>query len=248
MKKNQSRNPNANLFILVCIVSILVGCRKLEPLENPSGVHRNQALVVQTRSFTTSQRTLPIDMQRASIRSSQSLTVLPADSLFVDSFMADRIFQDIFSQGSSLWGRYFLDGQYAYANNLRRYIEHNYALVCQKLFLFGDLTAISPHYGCCASWKYDVACVLRGKGGILYVLDPRLFTTVVSVDVWKGAHARPTNCVPQPRLISQALVAGEAFTPYDDIPSGYLVDSNYVYTDIMLGYYADSVGCYSQIQ
>ncbi len=232
----------------MCIVSIVVGCRKLEPLENPSSVQKNQALVVQTRSFTTSQRTLPIDMRHASMRSSGSLEVVSTDSSLVDSFMADRIFQDIISQGSSLWGRYFLDGQYAYANNLRMYIEHNYAVTCQNFFLFGDLTAVSPRYGCCASWKYDVTCVLRGKGDILYVLDPRLFTTVVSIDVWKGAHAHPTDCVPEPRLISQALVAGEAFTPYDDIPSGYLVDSNYVYTDIMLGYYRDSVGCHSQIQ
>ncbi len=247
MENNRSRY-RLSLFVIV-IMTIITSCKKSEQFElgKKTAVRRVQTLQVQTRDQQTSGRTFPIDMQSAAIFSPIEL-VAKSDSSGVEEILVNRIFQDVLSQGEKLWGRYFLDGQYAYASNIRRYIEKKYSVVCQKYFIFGDLTAVSPRYGCVASWKYDVACAIRGKGGVLYILDPRLFSSVVTQNKWIESHLYPTASVPQPRLTSQALVAGESFTPVDNVPSGYLVDADYRYTDIMVDYYADSVGCNNILQ
>lgn len=249
--ENKKRNNRTSL-LLVAITMLIASCTKpehynLPGLKDRAARQRVQTLQSQTRREQTSGRqTSPIDMQGAVIMTPLELAV-KADTSGVDSSLIKRIFQDVLSQGEKLWGRYFLDGQYAYANNLRRYIEQKHHVVCQKLFVYGNLTAVSPRYGCVSSWQYDVACAIRGKGDVLYILDPRLFASVVSRNIWVESHLNPTVRVPQPRLTSQALVAGESFTPLDNIPSGYLVDADYRYTDIMLGYYADSVGCNNTI-
>lgn len=150
------------------------------------------------------------------------------------------VFSDVLTQGTSLWGRYFTDGQFAYTNAVRRYIEDKYHYTCDKVFLFGEMTATSPHYGCVATWKYDVACVIHGDQD--YVIDPRLFNKVVTVDQWKAVHyMRDLHTVPKLQI-----VPGAYFAPRDLYAHSYLVDSGYVYTDIVLEHYRDSVGCASQ--
>lgn len=240
-----NRNKYRSSLLIVVIMMTIVSCRKPEQFEvkKPTAVRRVQALQLQTRNQQTSARTFPIDMQSATIINPIELAAKSDDSSGVDEALVNRIFQDVLSQGEKLWGRYFLDGQYAYSNNIRRYIEKRYDVVCHKYFIFGDLTAASPRYGCVASWKYDVACAIRGKQGVVYILDPRIFSSVVTQNKWMEFHLYPTASVPQPRLTFQALVAGESFTPIDNVPSGYLVDADYRYTDIMVDYYADSVGC-----
>lgn len=240
--KKKNRVIVSSFFVLTCITST-IGCRKADKLNTPQGVTASQPLVVQSRSASSASRTPPIHAEGARLRTTEEVSVPLTAAPYLDSVQVATIFQDVLSQGESLWGRYFTDGQYAYAANIRKYIQTKYGVLCEKLFIYGNLTGISPRYGCCASWQYDVACVIRGKGGMVYVLDPRLFTRMVSQSIWISSHLNPTECVPQPRLSNQALVAGECFTPFDNIPSGYLVDGDYTYTNIMVGYYADSVGC-----
>jgi len=187
-------------------------------------------------------RSVSIHISEAHVKDLHQVSAYP--SSFVDSAQASRIFQDVFAQGDSLWGRFFSDGQFAYANAVRRYIEQKYHRKCEKLFTYGRLTATSPHYGCSASWSYDVTCVLRGKDGAIYAIDPRLFTSMVSGETWVKAHTYPTVCEQKPTQYPKyQLVAGETFTPLDALPSGYLVDPTYRLTDIYLVKYADSAGC-----
>lgn len=168
----------------------------------------------------------------------------PDTSSYIDSSTAQRIFEDVYAQGETLWGRYFRDGQYVYSHAIRRYVEGKYGISCMKMFLFGDMSAVSPRYDCCVSWKYDVACVLQGKNGRVYVIDPRLHTSVVTADVWIKAHVLPTACEPDPAVASSELVSGECFSPNGGPSLGYKVDKDYRLTDIMLAYYADSSGCH----
>ena len=244
---------NSNKGRLLVLLLLLVGalsCKKSETMkaEIAQPTRRTTPFYTQSRSKVLLQNTLPI-MQDARSRNvdqleAEAAIVIPSDQ--VDSLTASNIFNDVLSQGENLWGKYFVDGQFAYAQNIRRYVENKYHLACYKLFLYGELTGVSPRYGCSASWQYDVACVLRGKGDVVYVLDPRLFSHMVTQETWISSHLVPTSSVAHPRLTSTShLLGGASFTPLDNIPSGYLVDTkNYVLTDAMLAYYADSVGCH----
>ncbi len=162
---------------------------------------------------------------------------------YIDSSLAQSIFQDVFAQGENLWGSYFTDGQFVYAHMVRRYIESKYNIECRKLFIFGDITATSLRYDCCATWSYDVACVLLGKEGRLYVIDPRLFNSVVSKDVWMQAHVSPTMCEPYPIISTSELVSGESLFPLGGPSLGYKKDPDYQAAEAWKGYYADSTGC-----
>lgn len=225
---------------LLALMLVWCSCKKEEQLRPRSNALGSRAPYVQSGGSRTPPL-LTTDMQEAVAVQAEVAIAQAVDISFVDPSLAARIFEDVSSQGYALWGRYFKDGQYAYASNVRRYIESRYALACGKLFLYGNLTARSPRYECCASWKYDVAVVLRGKNDVLYVIDPRLFTSVVTADVWISYHSNPTSCNSQPSKAPQSkLVSGESFAPLDSMHSQYLLDKDYSYTNAMLAYYADS--------
>lgn len=237
--------------VAIVLVVLLVSCKKDELLTLPTKVTSSQPSVKQ-RGDVTSARNLPINLpeDQINVLPNQIAPTLIMDT--VDAEMANHIFRDLQSKGESLRGRFFADGQFAYVGNIRRYIQNSYDLVCGKLFLFGDVTGVSPYYGCSAAWNYDVACVLWAREGGLYILDPRLFTRVVKKDEWIESHTIPTSSQPHPSKTPQSqLVPGDWFAPTDVNHVNYLVDSNfgnnYYYTDLMVSHFADSVGCRYQL-
>lgn len=236
-----------NSFMSLAILAVvMIGCTKNDQLL-PTKVEQKAGRMFNYQSGLSAH--LPINIQEAKVEDlSVHQFVQPVDTTgSIDSLTASRIFHDVQSQGAQLWGRYFTDGQFAYASAIRRYIEAKYHLVCRKLFIFGDLTAVSPRYDCAASWKYDVACVLPGKNGVYYVIDPRLFARVVTDNVWTEAHTHPTYIQPNPSSQPQKqFLPGAFFAPTNDSHTQYINDSVYQYTDIMLEYYSDSVGCSCQ--
>lgn len=228
------------ICILLAIMLVWCSCTKPEPLTSRSNTLRLEIAPYNQSGGAVTSPLLPIMQQAVAVQNECEIAKAVNISTLDSAFVA-RIFEDVRSQGYTLWGRYFKDGQYAYANNIRRYIENKYRVATGKLFLFGNLTARSPHHSCCASWKYDVAVVLRGQNNVVYVIDPRLFTSVVRSDVWTSFHISPTSCDLQPSKTPQSkLVSGESFVPLDSIHSQYLIDRDYSYTNAMLAYYADS--------
>lgn len=232
--------------VAIVLVALLASCKKDELVRLPIAVNSSQP--TKQTGDVTSARNLPINIPEAdiSVLPDKLAPLLVMDT--VDAQMASHIFRDLQSKGETLRGRFFADGQFAYVGNIRRYIQNSYDLVCGKLFLFGDVTGVSPHYGCSAAWNYDVACVLWAKEGGIYILDPRLFTRVVKQDEWVESHTIPTSSQPHPSKAPQSqLVPGDWFAPTDVDHVHYLVDSNYRYTDMMMNFYADSVGCRYQL-
>lgn len=229
-------------LLLTIFVAGFMGCVKNEHMKLTRTENPRQHVYLQNRG-----KLLPMNITDVGVGQNVGGVGLEKPCILIDAQLVNKIFQDILSKGDSLLGRYFTDGQFAYASAIRRYIEINYRLRCDKIFTYGDLTGISQRYGCCASWKYDVAIVIRTSTDT-FVIDPRLFGEAVGVKDWVKGHTHSTACVPHPSLSPMwEIVSGESFTPLDLIPSGYLTDTSYAYTNAMLAYYADSVGCGNSI-
>ncbi len=230
---------------------IMASCTKTKTgyeLENQISGNSPRRLIVQSGSnFALLQLPKPIHLQQADIHSLDDPNESQSSLAVMDSIQISHIFESVLAQGHNLWGRYFASGQFTYANAVRRYISNTFHVECEKLFVFGKLTGTSPWYDCSASWDYDVACVLRATNKRLYVIDPRMFTTVVTSDRWLQAHTVPTVSMPHPTLTHYRVTTGRSFTPLDAVPTGYTADSTYQQTDAFLSYYHDSVGCNCQL-
>ncbi len=224
------------LLIALCVVG--VGCKKSQNICPAEVRSFQQGTTLCLQKSGRVSRQLPEPDRIAMVGVQELSSVSPISDPSLDLEVVGSIFSDVNSQGTVLWGKYFTDGQFAYASAIRRYIEDKYPHIrCDKAFMFGEMTANSPRYGCSATWKYDVVCIIRGKED--YVIDPRFFSKVVTAKEWMAVH-HMHKPITSPKL---EIVPGSCFAPRDLFPSAYVVDTSYVYTNVMLDYYRDSVGC-----
>ena len=224
------------LFMLYALIA--TGCTKME---NTADGWKRQVVVLSNNN--TEVRSIHVadgHMQYSSDVIRPEL--LSSNSPGISMQSAMTIFNEVALIDTFVGMRYFKDGHFARSHAMGRYIAGHYGVHVEKIFAFGELTAFSRWLDCYANWAYDVACVIRVDHEQL-VFDPKLFTKPVDIHTWLDAHVKATPIRQTPSLRTHLITSREAFTPVDAVPSGFVVDTNYVYTQAMLAYYQDSVGC-----
>jgi len=135
------------------------------------------------------------------------------------------------------------DGCYARAHKMRQIII-NAGYDCAKQFIYGNLAAQSVS-GCCASWSYHVAPLVRfrdGNGQIqLRILDPSLFNQPVTQAQWFAACVK-TSCNSSASQSATKLTAGNVYYTSQN-GSSTIYDDNYTSTNCTISHFINYFGC-----
>jgi len=150
--------------------------------------------------------------------------------------------------------QYVIDGCYARAHQMRRIITTRYRYCCEKVFSFAtannDRLAVKADKwgGCCVTWWYHVAPVIRVRMKLkgfpkplvlAMVIDPGMFDKPVLLSTWLSAQEN-TACHPNARVTSYSIQPGSAYTPSG---SGFSTDPNYTATEATLIAYSSLTTC-----
>jgi hypothetical protein len=133
---------------------------------------------------------------------------------------------------------------------MRKIITEKYKFCCEKVFSYADLgqdhLAVKANKwgGCCVTWWYHVAPLVRVKFQIgpaasitlAMVIDPGMFNEPVSLSTWLNAQQNAA-CHPHAHVSRYSIQPGSAYTPE------YSTDPNYADTDQTLLDYANEVTC-----
>jgi hypothetical protein len=174
---------------------------------------------------------------------------------------AKRIFDYCAKQTCSLGGpfqvspcipfQYVIDGCYARAHKMRWIITTKYRYCCEKIFSFAvygnDTLAVQANKwgGCCVTWWYHVAPLVRVRLGrwavLLLVIDPGMFDKPVLLSTWLAAQENK-NCNPYGQVSLYSIQPGSAYTPAGGWTT-FTTDPNYTATDATLLAYQKLVTC-----
>ncbi|HEX6125306.1 MAG TPA: protein-glutamine glutaminase family protein [Pyrinomonadaceae bacterium] len=151
--------------------------------------------------------------------------------------------------------QYVRDGCYARAHKMRRIITTKYGYCCEKVFSFAnqgqDRLAVKADKwgGCCVTWWYHVAPLIRVKVRILrcnfvlaMVIDPGMFNNPVLLSTWLAAQEN-TACHASANVSMYSIQAGSAYTPASYTGTSFSTDPAYTHTDATLVNYAGLTTC-----
>jgi glutaminase-like protein len=175
---------------------------------------------------------------------------------------AKKIFDFCAKQTCSLGGpfqvtpcipfQYVIDGCYARAHKMRWIITQKYHYCCEKVFSFAnqgnDTLAVQANKwgGCCVTWWYHVAPLVRVRLGrwavLLMVIDPGMFDKPVLLSTWLAAQENQ-NCSPYAHVTRYSMQPGSAYGPANHAGTAFVTDPNYVQTDATLINYKNLVTC-----
>jgi len=147
--------------------------------------------------------------------------------------------------------QYVRDGCYARAHKMRWIITTKYRYCCDKVFSFAvfgnDRLAVQANKwgGCCVTWWYHVAPLVRVRlgrfGVLLMVIDPGMFDKPVLLTSWLAAQENK-NCIPNAHVSLYSIQPGSAYTPKGTWTQ-FTTDPNYTATDQTLINYKNLVTC-----
>ena len=147
--------------------------------------------------------------------------------------------------------QYVRDGCYARAHKMRWIITTRYRYCCDKVFSFAvygnDRLAVQANKwgGCCVTWWYHVAPLVRVRLGrgivLLMVIDPGMFDKTVLLTSWLAAQENK-NCIPNAHVSLYSIQPGSAYTPAGTW-TAFTTDPNYTQTDATLIGYKNLVTC-----
>ena len=155
--------------------------------------------------------------------------------------------------------QYVWDGCYARAHQMRRIITTRYRYCCEKVFSYApykhDELAVQANKwgGCCVTWWYHVAPLVRvrlkfrlaglprGFSIVLaMVIDPGMFDKPVLLSTWLSAQDNK-SCSPLAKVSAYSIQPGSAYTPGWNAPYG--TDPNYTQTEAILLAYQSLTTC-----
>lgn len=155
--------------------------------------------------------------------------------------------------------QYVRDGCYARAHQMRRIITTRYRYCCEKVFSFAtannDRLAVQANKwgGCCVTWWYHVAPLVRVRVKfrlpglpknfsivLAMVIDPGMFDKPVLLSTWLAAQENAA-CHPNAKVTSYSIQQGSAYTPY--YGGGFTTDPSYTATEATLLGYSGLVTC-----
>lgn len=151
--------------------------------------------------------------------------------------------------------QYVRDGCYARAHKMRHIITNKYGYCCEKVFSFAndnsDRLAVKADKwgGCCVTWWYHVAPLVRVKVKILsfsfelaMIIDPGMFDKPVLLSTWLQAQENKT-CNPNAHVSMYSIQPGSAYSPANYAGTAFATDPSYVSTDATLTAYKNLTTC-----
>lgn len=155
--------------------------------------------------------------------------------------------------------QYVRDGCYARAHQMRRIITSRYGYCCEKVFSFAnqdsDTLAVKANKwgGCCVTWWYHVAPLIRVQVKIVklpkpialtlaMVIDPGMFDKPVLLSTWLSAQ-EDASCHPNAHVSMYSIQPGSAYWPANYAGTAFGVDPTYSLTEGTLQAYANLTTC-----
>lgn len=151
--------------------------------------------------------------------------------------------------------QYVRDGCYARAHKMRKIITEKYGYCCEKVFSFAidnddDLAVQANKWGgCCVTWWYHVAPLIRVKIKILsfsftlaMVIDPGMFDKPVMLSTWLAAQENAA-CSPNARVSMYTIQPGSAYWPANQFGTAFATDPAYTSTNQWLINYETLTTC-----
>jgi hypothetical protein len=156
--------------------------------------------------------------------------------------------------------QYVVDGCYARAHQMRRLIAKKWGYCVEKVFSFANqnndrLSVRADKWGgCCVSWWYHVAPLLRVRFDfslpghapipltVLMVIDPGMFDRPVFLSTWLAAQENK-SCSASAHVSSYSIQAGSAYTPANYAGTAFNTDPNYTSTEATLNNYRNLTTC-----
>lgn len=144
--------------------------------------------------------------------------------------------------------QYVRDGCYARAHQMRRLITKKWGFCVEKVFSFAnqndDTLAVRADKwgGCCVTWWYHVAPLLRVRTTItppgmpplpltfLLVIDPGMFNAPVFLSTWLNAQEN-TSCSARANVSSYSIQPGTAYQPANYAGTAFNTDPKYKDTE-----------------
>jgi len=148
--------------------------------------------------------------------------------------------------------QYVRDGCYARAHKMRWIITTKFRYCCEKVFSFAnhdnDRLAVSANKwgGCCVTWWYHVAPLVRVRvhrlAVLALVIDPSMFDKPVLLSTWLAAQENQ-GCDPDANVSMYSIQQGSAYTPANYAGTAFTTDPAYTATDSTLLAYQSLVTC-----
>lgn len=148
--------------------------------------------------------------------------------------------------------QYVRDGCYARAHKMRWIITTKYRYCCEKVFSFAnenfDTLAVKADKwgGCCVTWWYHVAPLIRIKVGKLavlaFVIDPGMFDKPVLLSSWLSAQENK-GCNAKAKVSKYSIQPGSAYAPDNYAGTAFTTDPTYTATDGTLTAYQNLKTC-----
>jgi hypothetical protein len=151
--------------------------------------------------------------------------------------------------------QYVRDGCYARAHKMRKIIDDRFGYCCEKVFSFANLNddtlavRADKWGGCCVTWWYHVAPLVRVRFRILgisfvlaLVIDPGMFDKPVLLSTWLMAQAN-TACAPSANVSKYSIQPGSAYSPANYQGTAFTTDPAYTATDATLIAYKNLTTC-----
>lgn len=156
--------------------------------------------------------------------------------------------------------QYVVDGCYARAHQMRRLISKKWGYCVEKVFSFAnqnnDRLAVRADKwgGCCVTWWYHVAPLLRVRFDLslpghppfpltlMMVVDPGMFDRPVMLSTWLGAQEN-TTCSANAHVSSYSIQPGSAYAPANYAATAYSTDPSYTSTEATLKSYRTLTTC-----
>lgn len=156
--------------------------------------------------------------------------------------------------------QYVRDGCYARAHKMKWIISEHFGYCNEKVFSFANnnidqLAVVASKWGgCCVTWWYHVAPVIRVNSTIVlkgksinlvlaYVIDPGMFDKPVLLSTWLQAQANAT-CSPHAKVTSYTIQPASAYSPANYAGTAFTTDPLYTATNATLINYQHLVTCY----
>ena len=148
--------------------------------------------------------------------------------------------------------QYVRDGCYARAHKMRWIITTRYRYCCEKVFSFANVgpnrLAVQANKwgGCCVTWWYHVAPLIRVRAGrlgvVAMVIDPSMFNKPVLLSTWLEAQ-EVEECDPNAEVSMFSIQPGSAYTPANHAGTAFATDPAYTATDATLIGYKSLTTC-----
>lgn len=155
--------------------------------------------------------------------------------------------------------QYVRDGCYARAHKMREIIRTKFGYCVEKVFSFGNAgterlsVRANKWGGCCVTWWYHVAPVIRVKTvlklrtrnvtlTLAYVIDPGMFNQPVLLSTWLAAQEEP-GCHPNPNVSMYTIQPGTAYWPANNAGTMFDTDPSLTSTNYYLNLYRTLTTC-----